>query len=338
MKKIYWLTIIIIVLAPMIMNGNNTEEKSAGEYVSAGMTAYSSSEYAKAIEYFKKGHMLRPDNAAVVYNIACCYSLNGEADSALVWLARTIELGTYRFSDDPDFEPLHDNLVYKWLVAYAEKRIQELDAVEWLPVIMKPDDFDTTITYPAVIALHGFGSNPVDFAAATKDGVIQNGYLLCCPHGPEIRGRTAFGWGEPDAAEQRVMEALEYLESHYRVDEKKIVLLGYSQGGRYSFYIGLKHSAMFTGLISVAGYYDEELDGLLIEPRQTKVYMMIGEKDRSFASNRHAENSMGKAGLKVKLVSYPDLGHAFPSDSKTEVSRALYWVTCVKGKDAPCDD
>lgn len=35
---------------------------------------------------------------------------------------------------------------------------------------------------------------------------------------------------------------------------------------------------------------------------------------------------MKEKGMRVKLVVYPDLGHAFPPDPDTEIGKALDWL------------
>ena len=73
------------------------------------MTAYSEKDYAKSVKYFKAALQLRPDNAAIAYNIACGYALLKEKDSALNYLEKAVELGLYKIGDDPDLAILQDD-------------------------------------------------------------------------------------------------------------------------------------------------------------------------------------------------------------------------------------
>ncbi|MBN2620023.1 dienelactone hydrolase family protein [candidate division WOR-3 bacterium] len=307
------------------------EPMSAADLVSAGMTAYSQDKYIEAIQYFRKAAELRPENSSVVYNVACCYALENMSDSALVWLNKAIKLGVYKFNDDTDFESLSDNEEYQALVSECEAKIMELEKQEWLPVVSVPENYSSDTLYPLLIALHGFGSNPESFARALDSIVTNKGYIFCCPYGPEIRGTTAFGWGDDVVADPCIKGAYTYVKENYSVDTTKIILLGYSQGGYYSFMLGVQYPEVFSGVICVAGYYDDEFDEFVKDGlgTQTKFYMMIGELDRSFETNAHADSVFKAHGVKSHLVSYPELGHAFPAD-KGEVVKALEWMETIE--------
>lgn len=304
---------------------------SAADLVSAGMTAYSQDKYIEAIQYFRKAAELRPENSSVVYNVACCYALEKMSDSALVWLNKAIKLGVYKFNDDTDFESLSDNEEYQALVSECEAKIMELETQEWLPVVSVPENYSSDTLYPLLIALHGFGSNPESFARALDSIVTNKGYIFCCPYGPEIRGTTAFGWGDERVTDVRIKDAYIYTKEKYAVDTTDVILLGYSQGGYYAFMFGLQYAATYTGVICIAGYYDDELDVYLAHEQQeaTKFYLMIGELDRSFETNVYADSVFKARGIKSRLVSYPEMGHAFPAD-KGEVIKALEWMETIE--------
>jgi predicted esterase len=307
------------------------EPMSAADLVTAGMTAYSQDKYIEAIQYFKKAAELRPENSSVVYNVACCYALEKMSDSALVWLKKAIKLGVYKFNDDTDFESLSDNEEYLALVSECEAKITELESREWFPVVSVPENYSNDTLYPLLIALHGFGSDPDAFARAFDSVVTMKGYILCCPYGPEIRGATAFGWDDESGVDMRIKDAYKYSVENYSVDTARVVLLGYSQGGYYAFRLGVHYPGMFAGVICIAGYYDDELDGYLAHEQQevTKFYMLIGELDRAFETNIYADSVFRAHGIQSCLVSFPEMGHAFPAD-KGEVVKALEWMETIE--------
>ena len=330
MKKYKNKTLILLFLfLPFILFANEEEEKDkAGKYISEGMTAYSTEDYTQAIELFKKAFISRPDYSALAYNISCCYALQHEKDSAITWLEKAIELGAYKFSDDEDFASLKKDKRFQELEKIAEQKIKELESKEWVPIIVLPEEFKEENQYPIVIALHGFGGNPVNLSKTLEPGVRPLDFILCCPYGSEVRGSTSFSWGDYEVSEKRILEALEFLKENYKIDTENIILFGYSRGGARVFYTGLKIPEVFSAIISVTGYYDEDFDDFLEQEavKDTKIYMMIGEKYRSLESNKRAEKIMKEKGISVKLVIYPELGHAFPPNSKEEIQKALTWI------------
>lgn len=319
---------LLLLLLPLLLIGGQDEKTEASKYTSQGMTTYTAGDYPLAIESFKKAFALRPDYSALAYNIGCCYALSDETDSAIAWLEKAFELGSYLFLDDEDLVLLHANPRYQNLVQWAEQRIEELQDRDWEPVVELPEQYTEDEMYRVVIGLHGFGTDPVDFAKSLGSAVLGTGYLLCCPYGPFIRGTTAFGWGACKDAEKRILESVEYLNEKYRIDNEHIVLLGFSEGGRMAFCTGFKNPEIFTGIISVAGYYDEELDHYL-KDRSLEIvptYMMIGENDHGVETNRKVEQLLRNRGTRVQLIVYEGIGHAFPPDGGEEVKKALKWV------------
>jgi predicted esterase len=179
-----------------------------------------------------------------------------------------------------------------------------------------------------VIGLHGFGGSPADFVAVLESSVTGAGYILCCPYGPDIRGLTAFGWGDCADAEKRILETVEYLTSNYRIDSTRIVLLGYSQGATMAFCTGLKNAGTFSALVSVTGHCCGDLNKYLDteNAKGISIYMMIGEGAQHLENNKMAERLMKEKGIRAKLVVYPGVGYAFPPQANEEITKALNWI------------
>jgi len=318
---------MVVVVVGLCLTSCKTKRERASELIREGMTAYSEQDYAKSVKYFKAALRLRPDNAAIAYNIACGYALLKEKDSALNYLEKAVELGLYKIGDDPDLAILQDDPRYMELTERAAQLLEELKSKEWEPVIVLPKRFDTSNVYPLVIGLHGFGSNPVDFADGIGPYITRLGYILCCPYAPDVMGKTAFAWGHPyELAEQRIMEAYEYVKSRYKIDTTNVIILGYSQGGSRAFFTGLRHPEIFGGIITMAGAYKEEFNQYLgdAKTKGMKIYMMIGAKDFLLETNKTAKDTMDKLGIPVKLMVYPKLGHAAPPGG--EIIKALKWL------------
>lgn len=322
---------IIFVILLSAFSFGQEEKVDAGELVSRGMTAYSQGEYAGAVKFFREAFVLRPENTALAYNIACSFALADQPESAVVWLAKAVDMGAYVFDDDEDFKSLRELPEYKALEKLAEEKIREIKDERLLPVISLPESYATVQRLPMVIALHGFGSNPVDFSRSLKGPVTQGGYVLVCPYGVEISGTTSFGWGQdPGLVEKSIKNIITWAKNSLNVDTSRVILLGYSQGGWYSYYLGLNNAGkgVFKGIIAVAGYFPEEADSLLKDRMgvDTKFYSMIGEKDHSYQNNLGAQKTLSKKNIQCRVQSYPELGHAFPPDAEMEIKKALEWI------------
>ncbi len=98
-------------VSEMIENGS-LEEQDLTHYTQHRYTAILSGleEYDAAITYVKSTPGFEADHENQ-YNVACAYSLSGNKDSALAYLAKSAENGWYKVEhtkQDPDLESLHD--------------------------------------------------------------------------------------------------------------------------------------------------------------------------------------------------------------------------------------
>jgi mannose-6-phosphate isomerase-like protein (cupin superfamily) len=82
---------------------------SAWEFAAAVMHHYEAREYEVALPLAREGMELHPDDARLVYNVACLEALTGDAESALAHLGVAVEirpdLADVAACDD-DLEPL----------------------------------------------------------------------------------------------------------------------------------------------------------------------------------------------------------------------------------------
>lgn len=308
-----------------------TKQEKLRELIREGSTAYSEQDYKKAIEYYKRAFEIDPTYGALVYNIACCYSILDEKEEAFNWLKKAIDLGVYEFESDPDFDNIREEPEFKKLVEEAGKLLEKLRIREWKPLVFLPDKYTPQKRFPLIIGLHGYGISPEVFSTPFKELLSKRGYIFICPYGPDVHGKVSFGWNDYNTSAKRVLEAIKEVEEKYSVVSEKIILFGYSQGGSRVLSIGLRYPEIFYGIISVAGSFDYEgLKDFLPKAGETgiKVYMMIGGKDRRerVESNIKAKEEMEKFGIPVHLEIYPDVGHAFPGTPAKELEKALAWI------------
>ena len=79
----------------------------------------------KAIESMKHAYLSSPKVAVVHYNLACYYSLAGDKEEALSWLARAIRLdASFRdqVAQETDFDPIRSDPDFRYLMQLAEPK------------------------------------------------------------------------------------------------------------------------------------------------------------------------------------------------------------------------
>jgi predicted esterase len=276
-----------------------------------------------------------PDRPSVQYNLACVFALNGDTDEAVHWLGRSAASGFHNLDQldrDRDLDSVRDQPGYSAVrAAIAENSERAKDELRRAaraapPIIVPPDGHDPRTPAPLILALHGYGDRAENFPRLWQGAAAKFGAILVVPRAVRPVG-NGFSWGSVNEADTIVQMTLEYVKSRLAVDEKKIVISGFSQGGFMAMAVGLRHPDLFAGVIAMAGGYIPEVDAPLeAGPKAPRYYFMAGDQDRAVKAAKRASRDFKAAGYRVKLRVLLDTGHTFPKDRERELGRALRFV------------
>ncbi len=127
--------------------------------------------------------------------------------------------------------------------------------------------------FPTVLTLHGRGANAFDLLGLAPY-LCAGKFLMICPQGPLETpiGPEAVGYawypmshgGVPDVeamlSQQKKLQAFldECLKS-YPIDPKKLVVLGFSQGGVMAYSLALANPERFAALAVLSSWLPKEL-------------------------------------------------------------------------------
>jgi polyhydroxybutyrate depolymerase len=129
-----------------------------------------------------------------------------------------------------------------------------------------PTNYAVNTPAPLVVLLHGYGSN-----GAQQEGymgfsalVDRFGFLLATPDGTqEAGGRNSRFWNASEACcnffrsdlddSAYVLAIINTVKAAYQVDERRIYLIGHSNGGFMSYKAAHDHSDVIAGIASLAG-------------------------------------------------------------------------------------
>ncbi len=131
--------------------------------------------------------------------------------------------------------------------------VSEVDGSIQPYAIYVPDDYDGQTPTRLDIVLHGRGAtlNEVSFINAHDGKPMPEGETGLILH-VFGRGNNAYRW----AGEADVFEALRSVERNYRVDDRRIVLRGFSMGGAGAWHLGLHHPRVWCSVEAGAGFTD----------------------------------------------------------------------------------
>ena len=245
--------------------------------------AYQEGQFEEAARLYLAHLRINPGDANSIYNLACCFGLLGAEEQAARWLAAAWTVG-FRDLDhvrgDPDFDPVRESEAFVDLMERLTAAEEQAKAARGtlLPVeakvlasvrIVAPEEAAEK-RLPLLIALHGYGDNGENFARLFRARGIESPFLFAVAQAPYAfgtGGNPSFSWnateGEMPArwrslalAERYVLDVLSAIKERYAVDERKVFLLGFSQGASLAFRIGLEHPELFAGVIPIGGWVD----------------------------------------------------------------------------------
>ena len=194
--------------------------------------------------------------------------------------------------------------------------------------ISVPDDYDARQPRPLVLALHP-GERAPYYGAKFMLSIVTPGLkdLHAIMVAPDCPWR---GWNDP-TAEKAVMALLQNVLGEYSIDRRRILVTGYSMGGRGTWFMESHHADLFTAAIVMAGSArDEPLDGLGKIP--TYVLHSRADQTMPFEPAQRTAQELEKLGRVIKFEALEGLAHTEMGGYIEPLSRAGRWVAEHWGK------
>lgn len=330
-RKLRIAAVAISIFALASVASAQTEPQIEREMIQA----YQAKNYDKALELGKKLIELDGKNATYPYNVACLYSLKGEGDNAIKSLQRAVELGFDNMElleSDADLTAIRNRPEYKTIVETAKKNqgksleTYREKASKSEPLIFVPEGLAADKPVGCVVILHPFGGTAEWIVQRWKGAAKKMGVIVVAPRAV-IPQDSGFRWQDVELADTIVMKALEAAKSKHKIDEKQIVISGFSEGASMTYALALRHGDTFCGAIPIAGRLSDPIAGWddVKKRKLPRFVIMVGDKDQedTVKNNREAEKKLEEAGAKAKLKVFPGVGHAFPEETDKELSEAV---------------
>jgi len=150
------------------------------------------------------------------------------------------------------------------------------------------------------VVLHGRGNtlNEVRFLQTHDGKSAKPGELTLHVFG---RGNNAYRW----AGETDVFEAIEAVKRRYPIDDRKIVLRGFSMGGAGAWHLGLHHPSLWSSVEAGAGF------------SETKTYAKLGAIPDDQAKALHIYDAVDYA---ANAFNVPTAGYGGEDDPQRQAS------------------
>ena len=184
-----------------------------------------------------------------------------------------------------------------------------------------PPSYDPAVALPLVICLHGAGFTGDSYLERWVARLGES-FLLACPTIRMGTWWTRFG-------EELVLNTIQAVRAHYRVDPNRIYLTGMSNGGVGAWMIGMHHAPRFAAVAPMAGGIDDVLFPFLENIRHASVYVIHGSSDRVMPVwlSRKITNELSRLGIAFTYREHEWVhphagGHFFP---RQELPALVEW-------------
>jgi phospholipase/carboxylesterase len=196
--------------------------------------------------------------------------------------------------------------------------------------------------HPTILALHGWGASALDLMGLAP--YLGGGqFQVICPQGPlevplGVEGAVGYGWFPLSAVQPAIAgpieEAAALVErflaaalTRYAVDPRKLVLLGFSQGGVLAYRLALAAPRRFAGLAALSSWLPPQM--LAAMPAadgrdELSTLVQHGSADEIIAVARAQQSVEALRSLRVPVVYREyEMGHEINGDSLLDLTQWL---------------
>jgi phospholipase/carboxylesterase len=175
-----------------------------------------------------------------------------------------------------------------------------------------PEDYLRDKPLPLIIALHGGYGQGYEYIWTWLRSARSRGYAVLAP---KSFGDT-WDMSTPSIDTRSVLKMLDEISSEYSIDRARIYLTGLSDGGIFTYILGLDQSQLFRSLAPVAGVLHQAVDQTLRQGRgkDTPIFVVHGVHDFIFpvSFTRQTCKLLKDIGYQVTYEELPEWGHAYP--------------------------
>jgi phospholipase/carboxylesterase len=182
-----------------------------------------------------------------------------------------------------------------------------------------PEYYDAATLYPLVVAMHGGSGNGGAFLWSWVREARTRGFVVIAP--------TAIGstWSlmEPDVDGPSIDRMVTAVAAQWNIDATRQLLTGMSDGGTFSYVLGLRGDCRFTHLAPIAAAFHPMLMNFADADRVRglPIHIVHGVQDWMFPPElaRSAERTLVAAGANVAYREIADLSHTYPRDENGHI-------------------
>ncbi|NNL87225.1 MAG: hypothetical protein HKP27_16295 [Myxococcales bacterium] len=176
-----------------------------------------------------------------------------------------------------------------------------------------PESYTADRQWPLILCLHGGHGREDEYLWTWMRTAKSHAQFVLSAKSLDL----TWAFGNPEADFGSVLSMLDDVAARYAIDRSRILLTGLSDGGTFTYLLGLRHAERFAALapIAAAGFHPM-IDMLLHEGagKDRPIHIVHGVHDAIFpvATARVTHQLLERIGYAVTYRELPDWGHAYP--------------------------
>jgi phospholipase/carboxylesterase len=182
-----------------------------------------------------------------------------------------------------------------------------------------PEYYDAANAYPLVVAMHGGSGNGGAFLWSWVREARSRGFVVIAP--------TAIGstWSlmEPEVDGPSIDRMVEQVGQQWNIDAAHKLMTGMSDGGTFTYVLGLREDCRFSHLAPVAAAFHPMMMAVASADRVRglPIHIVHGAQDWMFPPQvaQTAERTLSQAGAAVVYREIADLSHTYPRDENGHI-------------------
>ncbi len=191
--------------------------------------------------------------------------------------------------------------------------------------LASPGDNAAARPRPLILALHPGGERMHGYGSRFMQQIVLPalGDLDAVVVAPDCPAQ-AKSWGDP-AADRAVLAILEKVRSEYKIDSRRVLVVGFSMGGRGAWFMSSQHPDLFTGAIVMAGSTRELVQNSL---GQVPTYVIHSRDDQVVPIGPAEENAkqLTALGRTIRFEALSGPGHYSMGGYVEPLRRAVRWM------------
>jgi predicted esterase len=276
-----------------------------------------------------------PDHLeANAYNLALTYGQLKQYQKAINALQYALDRGVWFdiYAFGPEFwAPFKKLEKFKKVLIRNEMFRQEAQKLAKSDLlVLTPEGYREEEKYPLFIALHGGSSNITNFRKVWKSKKMEKEIITAYVQSSLVVGLNRYTWTvDMDIAKKEIIEAYNKIIKKYPVDEKEIIIGGFSAGGVAALEIMLCNSVPVTGFVVLCPGKPESFNNENIneaKKRGVRGTILTNEMDPRLPDQKEMVEVLKTEGFQYQFVVTPNIGHWFPKDLDVKIDDAIYHV------------